>query len=78
MNCNISAALLLTIDFSCIACFDYKAMEHEPTLKYAVCRMLTYNLESVLEIVMYIDTDEKQSTPVLGHDLKVIEFLYRT
>jgi hypothetical protein len=38
-------------------------MEHEPTLKYAVCRMLTYNLESVLEIAMYIDTDEKQSTP---------------
>lgn len=37
-----------------------------------------YNLESVLEIVMYIDINEKQLTPSLGHDLKVIEFLYRT
>ena len=27
---------------------------------------------------MYIDTNEKQSTPALGHDLKTIEFLYRT
>ena len=37
-----------------------------------------YNLESVLEIVMYIDTNEEQSTPALGHDLKTIEFLFRT
>jgi Domain of unknown function (DUF4279) len=37
-----------------------------------------YNLHSVLEIVLYIDTNESQSTPALGHDLKTIEFLYRT
>jgi len=37
-----------------------------------------FNLESVLEIVMYIDTNDEQSTPALGHDLKTIEFLYRT
>lgn len=37
-----------------------------------------YNLDSVLEIVMYIDTNEEQSTPALGHDLKTIEFLFRT
>ena len=37
-----------------------------------------FNLDSVLEVVMYIDTNEEQSTPALGHDLKTIEFLYRT
>lgn len=37
-----------------------------------------FDLDSVLEIVMYIDTNEKQSTPTLGHDLKTIEFLHRT
>ena len=37
-----------------------------------------FNLDSVLEIVMYIDANEEQSTPVLGHDLKTIEFLYLT
>ena len=37
-----------------------------------------YNLYSVLEIVMYVDTNEEQTTPSLGHDLKTIEFLYRT
>ncbi len=37
-----------------------------------------FNLDSVLEIVMYVDTNEEQSTPALGHDLKTIEFLYRT
>lgn len=39
---------------------------------------MQFNLDSVLEIVMYIDTNEEQSTPALGHDLKTIEFLYRT
>lgn len=39
---------------------------------------MQFNLDSVLEIVMYIDTNEKQSTPALGHDLRTIEFLYRT
>jgi hypothetical protein len=37
-----------------------------------------FDLDSVLEIVMYIDTNDEQSTPALGHDLKTIEFLHRT
>lgn len=37
-----------------------------------------FQLSSVLEIVLYIDTNENNSTPVLGHDLRTIEFLYRT
>ena len=37
-----------------------------------------FELDSVLEIVLYIDTNEDASTPSLGHDLKTIEFLYRT
>ena len=37
-----------------------------------------FKLDSVLEIVLYIDTNKDNSTPALGHDLKTIEFLYRT
>lgn len=37
-----------------------------------------FKLDSVLEIVLYIDTNEDVSTPALGYDLKAIEFLYRT
>lgn len=37
-----------------------------------------FQLDSVLEIVLYIDSNSEQSTPALGHDLKTIEFLYRT
>lgn len=37
-----------------------------------------FKLNSVLEIVMYIDTNEDSSTPALGQDLRTIEFLYRT
>jgi hypothetical protein len=37
-----------------------------------------FDLDSVLEIVMYIDTNEEQSTPAFGLDLKTIEFLHRT
>jgi hypothetical protein len=37
-----------------------------------------FQLDSVLEIVLYIDTNEDNSTPALGHDLRTIEFLYRT
>lgn len=37
-----------------------------------------YQLTSVLEIVLYIDTNEDNTTPSLGHDSKTIEFLYRT
>jgi len=36
------------------------------------------NLNSVLEIVMDIDINPDQSTPALGHNLKTIEFLYKT
>jgi len=37
-----------------------------------------FNLNSKLEMVLYIDTNEEQSTPSLGYDLRTIEFLYRT
>ncbi len=37
-----------------------------------------FGLESVLEIVLYVDVNEDESTPVLGHDLRTIDFLYRT
>jgi hypothetical protein len=37
-----------------------------------------FDLDSGLEIVMYVDTNEEQSTPALGYDLKTSEFLYRT
>ncbi|MFN8398171.1 MAG: DUF4279 domain-containing protein [Bacteroidia bacterium] len=35
-------------------------------------------LDSVLEVVMWIDTEPSSSTPFLGHDRRTIEFLYRT
>ncbi len=37
-----------------------------------------FQLDSVIEIVLYIDTNPDQSTPAIGHDLNTIEFLYRT
>jgi Domain of unknown function (DUF4279) len=37
-----------------------------------------YNLLSVLEIVLFIDMNQDESTPSMGHDLKCIEFLYKT
>ncbi|GAB3636659.1 hypothetical protein GCM10027422_22490 [Hymenobacter arcticus] len=37
-----------------------------------------FGLESVLEIVLYVDVNEGESTPALGHDLRTINFLYRT
>lgn len=37
-----------------------------------------YNLDSVLEIVMYINTNEEQVIPALSYSLKSIEFLHRT
>ncbi|NQX82743.1 MAG: DUF4279 domain-containing protein [Flavobacteriaceae bacterium] len=36
------------------------------------------DLTSVLGIVMDIDTNQEQSTPTLGHDLRTIEFIYKT
>ncbi|MCB0479404.1 MAG: DUF4279 domain-containing protein [Crocinitomicaceae bacterium] len=37
-----------------------------------------YQLNSVLEIVLYVDTNEEESTPALGHSSEVIAFLYET
>lgn len=37
-----------------------------------------FGLASLLEVVMYIDTNEEQSAPSLGYDQKAIDFLYRT
>ena len=37
-----------------------------------------FDLISVLEIVLDIDTNPKETTPALCHDLKTIEFLFRT
>ncbi|MFM2291918.1 MAG: hypothetical protein RIS29_1731 [Bacteroidota bacterium] len=35
-------------------------------------------LESVLEVVLYIDVNEENSTPSVIYDLKTIEFLFKT
>ena len=37
-----------------------------------------FKLESTLQIILYIDTNQNYSTPALGHDLRTIDFLYRT
>ncbi len=37
-----------------------------------------FDLISVLEIVLDIDTNPNETTPALCHDLKTIEFLFRT
>lgn len=37
-----------------------------------------FQLDSVLEIVMDIDINPDQSTPTLGHNLRIIDFLYQT
>jgi len=37
-----------------------------------------FKLQSILGIVLWIDTNQDQSTPAIGHDLKTIEFLYKT
>ncbi|MDI9310250.1 MAG: DUF4279 domain-containing protein [Limnohabitans sp.] len=37
-----------------------------------------FQLESVLEIVMYVDVNEEVSTPALNYNLKAIEFLFKT
>lgn len=36
------------------------------------------NLDTVLEIVMYIDINEEQSTPYIGHNSEIIRFLHLT
>lgn len=37
-----------------------------------------FNLNSELEIVLFIDMNEDKSTPSLGHNINTIEFLYKT
>jgi hypothetical protein len=37
-----------------------------------------FKLNSILEIVLYIDCNDEISTPVIGHDSKTIEFLCKT
>lgn len=37
-----------------------------------------YNLTSVLEVVLYVDTNEEKSTPSLSFNSKIIEFLHQT
>ncbi len=37
-----------------------------------------FELCSILEIKLDIDTNPESSTPYIGHDLSTIEFLYRT
>jgi len=37
-----------------------------------------FHLKSVLEVVLDIDINPEKSTPAIGHDLKTIEFLYKT
>lgn len=37
-----------------------------------------YQLDSTLEIILDIDINPENSTPSLGHELKTIEFLYKT
>jgi hypothetical protein len=37
-----------------------------------------YCLDTVLEVVMYIDINEEESTPFLGHNIEVINFLHGT
>lgn len=37
-----------------------------------------FHLDSVFEIVMDIDINPDESTPSLGHNLKTLEFLFRT
>ncbi len=37
-----------------------------------------FKLDSIIEIVMYIDINEEKPTPAFGQDLRTIEFLHRT
>jgi len=37
-----------------------------------------FDLHSTLEIELWIDENHDVSTPALGHDLKTIDFLYKT
>jgi hypothetical protein len=37
-----------------------------------------FGLESVLEMVLYVDTNPNETTPTIGHDFNTIDFLYKT
>lgn len=37
-----------------------------------------YNLETILEIIMYVDVNEEQSTPWISHNKQILNFLYFT
>lgn len=37
-----------------------------------------YQLNSIMESIIWIDTNEENSTPFITQELKTIEFLYRT
>lgn len=39
---------------------------------------MEFQLSSILETVLYIDENEDVSTPVIGHNLRTIEFLFKT
>lgn len=64
--------------------FDINLLIHEIIAKLKdkmdVIRDLKreYDLCSVLEIVMYVDVNPDELTPILGHDFDTIEFLYHT
>lgn len=36
------------------------------------------SLDTLLQVVMYVDFDDEMSTPFIGHDLETIDFLYKT
>lgn len=39
---------------------------------------IKFNAVTVLEIVLFVDTNPLISTPALGHTLRTVEFLYKT
>ena len=50
--------------------------EYVPKMKYSCWQLATKKGKE--QIVMYIDINEEKSTSALGHDLRIIEFLYKT
>jgi hypothetical protein len=61
----------------------YKLIEEITSILYEKIDAITeikkqFNLRSILQIVMDIDVNQKQSTPALGFKLKTIEFIYKT
>ena len=50
----------------------------EDKIDDSIKRKQQFKLHAVLEIVLFVDINEECSTPALGHDLRTINFLYRT